>query len=72
MTNSQQLAQKIQDHLKSGGAVRFCTYARCTILSAKHASLIFGSIKEQPMNGVYMQRGKSNDFWLEQYIAFSK
>jgi hypothetical protein len=71
MTNSEQLAEKIKNHLTNGGAVRFATCYRATILKAKHIACVEGS-KLAADNGVYVRSGKSRVFWMESYIAFSK
>jgi desulfoferrodoxin (superoxide reductase-like protein) len=71
MTNSQKLAEKIHDHLRKGGAVRFATGARVMIVKAKHIPLIEGSKREESINGVYVRSGKSRDYWMENYIRFS-
>lgn len=71
MTNSQQLAEKIKNHLNDGGVVRFATSARVMFLKAKHAQLVEGSARSAD-NGVYVRSGKSRNFWMSYYIAFSK
>lgn len=71
MTQSQELAEKIKQHLIAGGIVRFATCYRAMFLKAKHAALVSGSKLEND-KGVYVQSGKSRTFWMAGNIAFGK
>lgn len=70
MTNSEQLANDIKQHLQTGGVVRFATCYRVMDLTRKHAALVIGS-KSPTDNGVYVRSGKAKTFWMAYNIKFS-
>lgn len=71
MTQSEELAEKIKQHLQDGGVVRFATCYRVMDLQAKHAELVVGS-KLVNDSGVYVRSGKSKTFWMAGNIAFGR
>lgn len=70
MTQSEQLAEKIKDHLLAGGLVRFGTCYKTAVLKAKHVPCVFGS-KLETDRGIWLISGKTRVFWMEQHIKFS-
>jgi len=64
------LYDKIQDHLKSGGVVVIRTHLKQWEFKPKHAAMFRrGKAGE---SGVYMQRGKSWDYVLPEYVHFGR
>lgn len=71
MTKSEELAVKIQDHLRKGGRVLFATCYSAMILNRRHVDLVQGSTREGD-RGVYLKTRKSRTFWMEYCITFQE
>lgn len=56
-TNNILTADKINDHLKSGGVVQVTTYMRSTLYAAKHA----GWFSADSKGSIYVRHGKGKN-----------
>jgi hypothetical protein len=69
MTQSQQLAEKINTHLLNDGTVQFATAYTAMLLTRKHFGIVVASSRPTD-SGVYVKSGKRSIYWLPQTISF--
>lgn len=69
--NPEDLYDKIQEHLASGGVVAVRTSMRQTNYSPKHAKM-FRRPSKPSETGVYVQRGKHWDYVFPEYIHYGR